>query len=171
MVLGMKVCGPKDSVHSLGSNLKAGDSGAGALEFDESVVCGRSFFVGDAVFLRPRLLLDLVFLTGGASAEASEPAVKANAPCGTSFVNHGPGDSVGFLSKAGYSPCGFALSVRFSPENLVHNVRYRYLYSARPRDLGATDGWIDSNLRGEKKKKILTRALSLGVAKTNSSLA
>lgn len=105
VALGTNVWGPKDSVHSLASNLKAGDSGAGAPEFDElSVVSGRRFLVGDAVFLRPRCPLDLVFLTGGASAEVSEPAVKAKAPGGASFVNQGPGDSVGFLSKAGCSP-------------------------------------------------------------------
>lgn len=130
VALGTKFCGPNDSVHSLGSNLKAGDSGAGALAFDElSEVSGRRLLVGDAVFLRPRWPLDLDFLTGGASVEVSEPAVKVNPPGGASFVNQGPGDSVGFLSKAGCSPCGFALSLRLSLEDLGHSVRYPYLYS------------------------------------------
>ena len=119
---GMKFCGPNDSVHSLGSNFRLGDSGAcaGVGGFaGPAAASGQRFLVGEAEPLRLRWPLDLVLRTGGAS-DVSEPAVKVKAEGAASEVNQGPEDSVAFFSKPklGRLTSGFTLSLRLPVENL-----------------------------------------------------
>lgn len=125
---GMKFWGPNDSVHSLGSNFRLGDSGAcagvGGLA-GPAAASGQRFLAGEAEPLRLRWPLDRVLRTGGAS-DVSEPAVKVKAEGAASEVNQGPEDSVAFFSKPklGRLTSGLTLSLRLPVENLIHSVRH-----------------------------------------------